>query len=119
MKMIHNMKLTPAPFDAIKRGEKTIELRLYDEKRRKIRVGDKIVFTNTETGERLCAAVVALHLFESFAALYQSLPLLKCGYTETTLSHADPADMDRYYSAKEQRLYGAVGIELDRIELER
>ena len=35
----HEMRLDPAPFRMIKRGEKTIELRLYDEKRRKIAVG--------------------------------------------------------------------------------
>jgi len=29
--MIHNMKLHPAPFEMIKSGKKTIELRLFDE----------------------------------------------------------------------------------------
>ncbi|MBQ1852397.1 MAG: ASCH domain-containing protein, partial [Lachnospiraceae bacterium] len=38
------MQLQPEPFDLIKSGAKTIELRLYDEKRRKIRIGDEIVF---------------------------------------------------------------------------
>jgi len=30
--MIHNMKLNDAPFEMIKSGAKTIELRLYDER---------------------------------------------------------------------------------------
>ncbi len=30
--MIHNMKLNESPFEKIKAGTKTIELRLYDEK---------------------------------------------------------------------------------------
>ena len=47
------MKLHPAPFEMIKSGKKTIELRLYDEKRRKIKVGDEIIFTNTVNGETL------------------------------------------------------------------
>ena len=39
-----NMKLNKEPFEKIKSGEKTIELRLYDEKRRKIKAGDTICF---------------------------------------------------------------------------
>ena len=42
--MIHQMSLRPHPFEKIKLGEKTIELRLYDEKRKEIKVGDTIEF---------------------------------------------------------------------------
>ncbi len=117
--MTHNMKLQPEPFEMIKSGQKTIELRLFDEKRRQIRIGDRIVFANTATGERLGATVVALHLFDSFAQLYQALPLLQCGYTEETVQKAHPADMECYYSAEEQKRYGVVGIELNEIEYEQ
>ena len=34
--MIYEMKLRNSPFTKIKNGNKTIELRLYDEKRKKI-----------------------------------------------------------------------------------
>ena len=106
----HEMRLEPAPFRMIKSGEKTIELRLNDEKRRKIAVGDTIAFTETETGERLRVTVTALHVFPSFDALYRALPLTKCGYTEAELSSASPDDMLTYYSAEQQREYGVVGI---------
>ena len=109
---MHHMKLHPAPFEMIASGQKTIELRLYDEKRRAIKVGDRIVFTNTASGGTLTATVLQLHLFDSFAQLYQSLPLLKCGYTPADVATASPADMDAYYSAEEQKQYGVVGIEL-------
>ena len=46
--MKHFMKLDPQPFESIKSGEKTIELRLFDEKRQLINVGDTIVFTDTQ-----------------------------------------------------------------------
>ena len=42
--MIHQMKLLEDPFDRIKNGIKTIEFRLFDEKRRLIKIGDKIEF---------------------------------------------------------------------------
>ena len=55
---MHHMNLNPDPYEMIKNGKKTIELRLYDEKRRKIRPSDEIVFTNTATGETLRTRVL-------------------------------------------------------------
>lgn len=108
----HRMKLHSSPFEKIKSGEKTIELRLYDEKRQQINTGDSIVFTNTATGETLTATVKKLHRFDSFEELYQTLPLLQCGYTAEDIDSASPADMESYYSKEEQAKYGVVGIEL-------
>ena len=108
----HNMKLNPSPFEMIKSGHKTIELRLFDEKRQQIKTGDQIVFTNTTTGETLFTSVAKLHLFDSFEELYQSLPLLQCGYTTDNIGNATPADMEQYYSVADQEKYGVVGIEL-------
>ena len=112
-KYTHQMKLHPSPFAMIKSGQKTIELRLLDEKRRQIRVGDDIIFTNVESGETLCKTVAKLHRFDSFEELYRALPLLQCGYTAEDVHAAHPSDMEQYYSAEEQRKYGVVGIELD------
>ena len=42
----HVMKLKPSPMKLFREGHKTIELRLYDEKRKKIAVGDTIKFVN-------------------------------------------------------------------------
>ena len=108
----HEMKLHASPFEMIKRGEKTIELRLYDEKRQKIKAGDIIIFTNTSTGEALRASVKKLHRFDNFEELYRSLPLLQCGYTTEDVESAQPSDMEQYYSREEQEKYGVVGIEL-------
>ena len=112
---MHHMKLNPTPFEQIKSGAKTIELRLFDEKRQTIKEGDTIVFSNTDTGETLYTTVLRLHRFDTFAALYQALPLLSCGYTKETIDSAHPSDMEQYYSAEEQQRYGVVGIELSLI----
>ncbi len=110
--MKHNMKLNPVPFEMIKSGEKTIECRLFDEKRQQIKIGDKVVFTNNTSGETFDTLVVKLHRFDSFEELYKSLPLLKCGYTTENVDNAKPSDMEQYYSLEEQNKYGVVGIEL-------
>jgi ASC-1-like (ASCH) protein len=109
---VHSMNLNPAPFEMIKSGEKTIELRLWDEKRQMINPGDTIIFTNTATGETLSKTVVKLHRFENFEELYRALPLLQCGYTESDIHTASPDHMAQYYSAEQQSQYGVVGIEL-------
>lgn len=110
--MEHFMRLNARPFELIKNGQKTIELRLYDDKRKKIKPGDLIKFTNVENGGTVICQVVKLHFFPSFARLYSSLPLFECGYTEEDIGGADAKDMDQYYTTEEQRKYSVVGIEL-------
>ena len=51
--MVHTMNLQEEPFQMIKEKTKTIELRLYDEKRRTIKPGDMIAFNNNHTEEIL------------------------------------------------------------------
>ena len=50
--MKHEMRLHDTPFKMIQAGTKTIELRLYDEKRQQIQVGDEIEFHSRVTGEK-------------------------------------------------------------------
>ncbi len=115
--MQHTMNLKPSPFALIESGEKTIELRLYDERRALIKEGDTIVFTNTaDETKTLTTRVLRLHRFASFAELYRHLPLRACGYTDADIATADPADMDIYYSHEKQAQYGVVGIELALVE---
>ena len=109
--MKHTMRLAPEPFGMVLAGRKTIELRLYDEKRRKIKTGDSIVFYSTaDENASFEAEVTGLYVFRSFAELYRALPLTECGYTEENVAEASPEDMDLYYTKEQQAKYGAVGI---------
>lgn len=111
--MVHNMKLCSGPFEKIKGGSKTIELRLLDEKRKFLKIGDIIEFLNLDNKtQKIRAEIIALHYFDTFVQLYNNLPLDKCGYDKNELETADPKDMEEYYSAEEQRKYGVVGIEV-------
>ncbi len=113
--MLHHMKLHPIPFYQMRKGEKTIELQLYDPKRQRIKVGDQIEFSNTqEKTEKLRVKVKALYPFASFSELYHVLPLAACGYTDVT--KADPNDMNQFYSVDEQQKYGVVGIEVELVD---
>lgn len=108
--MQHEMKLWNEPFLSIKSGCKTIEMRLMDEKRSKISVGDTIVFTNTKTGETLICLVKNLYVYPSFEELYQNHDKRAIGYRENET--ASPDDMLAYYSKEEITRYGVVGIEV-------
>ena len=112
--MTYYMNLNPGPFAMIAGGHKIYELRLWDEKRSQIAVGDTLVFTHTEDpGKQLHCKVKALHRFANFAELYASLPLDKCGYLPEEIPTADPSDMDIYYSSEKQAMYGVVAIEIE------
>ena len=102
--MKHEMRLNAKPFKKIKDGEKTVELRLYDEKRRGISVGDIIDFTCRDIGERMEKSVKPLHVIADFNQLYPAMDISKSVYAPK-------------YSAEEQERCGVVGIELENIKI--
>lgn len=115
--MNHNMKLNPSPFTAIETGKKNIELRLNDEKRQQIKIGDTITFTNTANPEqKLFTKVTALHHASSFVELFTTIPLSVCGFDGALSSEEAANAMRQYYSEDEEMKYGALGIELVRID---
>ena len=68
---VHEMNLQPKYFDFIKDGTKRIELRLYDEKRRSIQLGDIIEFAKSDD-EKFKAEVVGLRIrFSTYATLHK------------------------------------------------
>lgn len=96
-------------FFVVRDGRKTIELRLYDEKRKLISVGDTIKFINTEdSNDTLSATVTNLFVFASFGELYMHLPLLKCGYNDENINVASPDDMNIYIIPKKSRINTAL-----------
>ena len=101
-------------FNLIKSGIKTIELRLYDEKRRKIKIGDKIDFENRKDSERIKVEVVNLHIFDNFEELYKHFDKNSMGYLDD--EEASYLDMEEFYSKEEQEKYGVVGIEIKLIK---
>lgn len=60
----HSMKLKPNPFEAIRDGTKRFEMRSMDEKRKLVKPGDTIVFTNTEANERLTVSGACFYKLE-------------------------------------------------------
>lgn len=105
------MRLHNGPFEKIKSGTKTIEMRLNDEKRQLIKVGDLIKFVNRVTEEELTTLVKDLYYYESFDELYKHFDKISIGYDLE--DDADPNDMSQYYSNEDIENYGVVGIEIE------
>ena len=112
--MKYNMKLNNEPFNLIKNGTKTVELRLNDEKRKLLNIGDKIEFTNITNGEKLSVDIINLHKYPSFEELYKHFDKISLGYAEDEI--ADPKDMEQYYPQDKQEKYGVLGIEIEVLE---
>lgn len=72
--MLHKMKLNEGPFERIKNGTKTIEFRLYDEKRQQVKIGDKIEFSKLpDLQEKLIVDVIDLYREDTFENLFREL----------------------------------------------
>ena len=102
----HNMNLETKPyFDLVLNGSKTIELRLWDEKRRQIKPGDEIIFRD---GERVLTVIVTgLVVAETFADLLKMIDVTKTGIptAEKALTI-----MDSIYDIAKQKQNAVVGI---------
>lgn len=105
----HQLKLATEPFNAIISGNKTIESRLYDTKRQKIQIGDRIIFTNRDNSEQtVTTEVVGLLRYATFRDLFSHNNPRKFGgdnveWLENQISE--------FYSIEDQKIYGVVGIE--------
>ena len=105
----HQLKLATEPFNAIISGDKTIESRLYDAKRQKIQIGDRIIFTNRDNSEQtVTAEVVGLLRYATFRDLFSHNNPRKFGgdnveWLENQISE--------FYSIEDQKIYGVIGIE--------
>ena len=112
--MVHKMKLEDQPFKMIKSGQKTFELRLYDQKRQVVRVGDIITFTNRKTNEKMDTKVLDINVYDNFKELYKNYDKKELGYLDN--EDASYKDMLKYYSEEEQEKYKAVAIRIEKLK---
>lgn len=105
--MLHKMKLNENPFERMKNGTKTIEFRLYDEKRQQVKVGDQIEFSKLpDMHEKLLVDVIDLYQEESFENLFR-----KIGNDEGEINRKVKA-MHEFYSPENEKKYGVLGIKI-------
>lgn len=90
--MEHIMRLDADPFERITSGVKKTEIRVNDEKRKKVRIGDTIVFSKRpEEKEKIKVKVIGKREIKEYPK------------------------MDKYYSKDEIEKYGFVIFDLELI----
>ena len=100
-------------FDLIKNHKKSVELRLYDEKRKLINIGDIITFVSNETKEELIAKVIKLHKAKNFEELLKNIDIEKTGFK--TIEDLNKNILE-FYSIEKQNNFGVLGIEIKVID---
>lgn len=113
MEMI--VHLHPEVFEIVLDGNKDVEIRVNDEKRRKLHVGDTLVFLkNPDEIEKLTAKVTNLVYFNNFeevVAYYDMKRIYLEGVTKEDYINL----MKKFYSDEEVKEYGVVAIEFELI----
>ena len=103
------MHLSAEPFTWIKEGKKVVEVRLYDEKRRKVELGDVIIFKKLNSKEEIKVRVKGLLRFQSFRDLFLFVPKEYLANEYLSLSEQIER-MRKYYSEEKERKYGVLAI---------
>lgn len=107
----HQMNLQPKYFDFIKNGTKRIELRLYDEKRQQIKLGDSIEFLKSEN-EKFKAKVIGLLRYETFSDLFNDFDISVLADQSMTKQELLNV-LQEFYTPEKQAQYGVLGIRLE------
>lgn len=105
------MKLAAVPFEKIANGTKTIESRLYDEKRQQIKLGDRIEFICKDNPTKKVMTIVkALYLYPDFVSMFSDFPP---SYFGGVSSKELLKEIETFYSKDEQAQYGVIGIKIE------
>ena len=107
------MKLNSEMFDKVKSGKKTYEVRLLDEKRQKIGIGDTIIFKREpDLIDGVVVKVVDAKVFPSFEHMAMTLSLASVGF-----ENKDARQVARYYhkiyTKQDEAQYGVVAFRIE------
>lgn len=110
--MNYKMRLRAKYFDNILNGTKRIEIRLNDEKRRLIKIGDTITFYKMpEEKESITVKVVDLLHYKSFKDLLNDYDISIVADENDTKDNLLKT-LGKFYSKEEENKYGVLGIKI-------
>ena len=97
-------------FELIKSGAKDIELRAYDEKRKKMKAGDKFLLFDAENpNESIICEILNMHVAPDFESLFKNLDIKRSGVKDI----AELMDtITKFVSREELAREQVVGMEI-------
>lgn len=112
--MLHEMKLQAKYFDYIQNGTKKIELRLYDEKRSIINLGDEIEFLKEpDLTQKMKVKVIGLLRYNTFTDLFKDFSIEDLADSSMTKEELLNV-LQEFYTADKQKHYGVLGIRIEK-----
>ncbi|MBO7645346.1 MAG: ASCH domain-containing protein, partial [Alphaproteobacteria bacterium] len=100
-------------FELINSGAKDIELRAYDEKRKKMKAGDKFLLFDAENpDEYIICEILNMHVAPDFESLFQNIDIKRSGFNNL----AELMDVITKFVSREELAHEqVVGMEIKRI----
>ncbi len=111
----HTMSLSSKFFDLMCKNKKTVEIRLFDEKRRALSIGDTINFSCTESPEeKISRRITGLYRYDDFSSLINDFLPEELG---CTILEAEDLKQTLYniYDRNDVNKYGALAIRVSNI----
>ena len=100
-------------FEMIKSGRKDIELRAYDEKRKRIKIGDKFLLFDAENPDQfIVCQVLNMHVAPDFESLFKKIDIKRAGFDD--LSELMDV-ITKFISREELTREQVVGMEIKRV----
>lgn len=113
--MEHEMKLQPEYYNFILNGTKRIEIRLFDEKRQQIKIGDTIKFLKEpELKESFNARVIGLLRYNSFDDMFKDFDISILS-DKSMIKEELLGVLEQFYTKEKQKRYGVLGIRIELI----
>lgn len=111
--MEHEMKLQPEYYNFILNGTKRIEIRLFDEKRQQIKIGDIIKFSKEpDLNESFNAKVTGLLRYNSFKEMFKDFDISIL--SDKSMTKEELIDvLEQFYTKEKQEQYGVLGIRIE------
>ena len=111
--MEHNIKLQPKYYNFMLKGTKRIELRLFDEKRKLINLGDTLkILKEPDLKESFDTKVVGLLRYNSFEEMFKDFDISILADSSITKEEL-LEDLEQFYTKEKQQQYGVLGIRIE------
>lgn len=102
-------------FEMIRRNEKCVEVRLNDEKRQHLHVGEELTFTcRGNLDEKIVTKVISLQYYKNFEEMLMFEPKKDIGFPHNSFEEIISKYND-IYSQDEQNLYNVVAIRFKKL----
>ncbi|MBE6153361.1 MAG: ASCH domain-containing protein [Firmicutes bacterium] len=114
--MNHKMKLQPNYYNYMLNGTKRIEIRLNDEKRKQIKIGDTITFfKEPDLIESFTTKVIDLLRYDTFNDMFNNYDISILA--DSSISRTDVInELEKFYPIEKQNKYGVLGIKIELIQ---